>query len=319
MIVPVLNAQQSIGLLLDALEKQETRPRELVIVDNGCTDSTIEIVKSFAERSSFAVRVLEEETPGPSAARNRGLAETIAEILVFVDADCIPSPKWLTRILEHMDSGETVVCGPYQDSAPQGWIGRYIASYQTAERREARKVTAADYRNPLFLGGNMAWHRELLLQMGGFPVELRWGEDLEMGRRLLEKGTGFLYDPELSMEHRNHDTLRIRFAKAWSFGRYEARIVSMQEGPKVDIRFLSPLKLLLLSGVCLGLMPPLGWAGLVLLLGWALFRMSTYYERAELRIGPKEILYAPLLLIAERCVMELGRLKGSIEHKVLCF
>ena len=96
-VIPVWNGRTILGRCLDALERQ-TLPRErfdIIVVDNGSTDGTADIARGYAN-----VTVLEEPTPGSYAARNTALADVRAPITAFTDADCIPDPDWLVRVLE---------------------------------------------------------------------------------------------------------------------------------------------------------------------------------------------------------------------------
>src|SRR6476620_10370303 len=86
-VVPVLNGAETIGDLLSAVTHQLGAPRDsaVIVVDNGSTDSTPDVV------ARFPVTYLQESTPGPSAARNRGLSHARGDVVVFVDADTVPT------------------------------------------------------------------------------------------------------------------------------------------------------------------------------------------------------------------------------------
>lgn len=91
-VVPVLNAENNIGSLIDSLLSQDY-PKEsiqVVIVDNNSTDNTKCIAKHYA------VTVLEENSIQSSyAARNKGIASSTGEIIAFIDSDCIAMPGWI--------------------------------------------------------------------------------------------------------------------------------------------------------------------------------------------------------------------------------
>ena len=92
-VVPVLNGEDTIGDLLIALTHQRgvSGNVEFIIVDNGSTDNTKEIV------GAYEVMLLHEPKPGPSAARNRGLYHASGEIVAYLDADTIPTRRWLAE------------------------------------------------------------------------------------------------------------------------------------------------------------------------------------------------------------------------------
>src|SRR5687768_3731828 len=96
-VVPVWNASEVIGKCLSAIGAQ-SYPRdrfEVLVVDNGSTDATPNIVRSF----SFAI-LLHEPRIGAYYARNCGLKNAQGEYVAFTDADCIPDPGWLAQATE---------------------------------------------------------------------------------------------------------------------------------------------------------------------------------------------------------------------------
>ena len=89
-IVPVKNGEKTIGILLAALLKQNypQDKMQVIIVDNGSQDNTIEIIKKYP-----VILEYENEKDSSYAARNKGLAAAQGEIIAFTDADCIPDKK----------------------------------------------------------------------------------------------------------------------------------------------------------------------------------------------------------------------------------
>src|SRR5207302_9872530 len=70
----------------------------IIVVDNNSSDETRSVVKDFEERAHGRLRYVFEETPGPSAARNAGIATAVGEVIAFMDDDAIASPGWLEAI-----------------------------------------------------------------------------------------------------------------------------------------------------------------------------------------------------------------------------
>ena len=97
-IIPVFNGAKIIKKCLDSLLRQDLKPREIIVVDNGSTDNTVALVGDYKE-----VYLLEEKTPGAGMARNKGAREAGGSILAFIDADCQAAQDWIKeawRILE---------------------------------------------------------------------------------------------------------------------------------------------------------------------------------------------------------------------------
>lgn len=92
-IIPHYNDVARLARCLDALAPQLVPDVELVVVDNGSTDSL-----DPARAALPGVRIVTETAKGAALARNRGVAETGAETLVFLDSDCLPAPDWISSV-----------------------------------------------------------------------------------------------------------------------------------------------------------------------------------------------------------------------------
>ncbi len=98
LILTLVNEADSLPAWLDSLSTQTRRPDELVIVDGGSTDGSLELLRSFAENSEFPVTILSE--PGANIARGRNIAIENAqhEIIASTDLGCRLNPAWLENI-----------------------------------------------------------------------------------------------------------------------------------------------------------------------------------------------------------------------------
>ena len=123
-VIPVLNGEATLGQLLAALKNQAGAGAfEIIVVDNGSTDRTMEIA-----RASGAT-VLQQPVRGPSAARNLGLQHARAEILVFTDSDTIPSRRWLASLLAAFADPDVIIAtGPILGWKPATAAERYSSA-----------------------------------------------------------------------------------------------------------------------------------------------------------------------------------------------
>ncbi len=116
-VVPVLNASRTLPACLAALARLSPPPLELLLVDNGSTDGSVQILETFAKNHNGAARVLTEPRRGAAAARNAGIRVARGQVVAFTDADCEPEERWLDGLLE-----------PFADPSVGAVAGRVIAA-----------------------------------------------------------------------------------------------------------------------------------------------------------------------------------------------
>lgn len=106
-IVTTYNRPDALAAVLDGYAAQHTREFELIIADNGSTDDTREVIENYARRAPFALRHVWQEDLGfrAAAVRNRALAATNADYIVFSDGDCVPPAGFVSRHRRLAQSG----------------------------------------------------------------------------------------------------------------------------------------------------------------------------------------------------------------------
>lgn len=105
--IPVFNEEKYIEKCLESLISQEEKPSEIIVVDNNCTDKTVEITQKFG------AIVVKEEKQGMIHARNAGFDAAKHEIIARTDADSVLPPDWILKIKEHFkDPNLGALSGP---------------------------------------------------------------------------------------------------------------------------------------------------------------------------------------------------------------
>ena len=182
MVVPVRDGADTIGPLLAALLPQaRARDAEVIVVDNGSTDGTAEAVRARGVEPVF------EPVPGPAAARNRGVAAARGSIVAFLDADAVPSRRWLAQLVAAFDDPGVLLAGGRIHTLPPEtdaeWFveasGVYDAAFHLG--REAFAFLPS---------GNLAIRRDAFTAVGGFDPTLRTGEDLDLSQRIRARFPG---------------------------------------------------------------------------------------------------------------------------------
>jgi glycosyltransferase involved in cell wall biosynthesis len=217
-VVPVLNGEETIKDCLVSLLRTDypEERREILVVDNGSTDRTAEIVKSLP------VRYLREERRGCSAARNTGIKASRGEIVVSTDADCVVSRGWLREIVKAFDEeGVGAVAGEVVAYPPKTPAERYAA--------RVRSLSPQKYLTrpllPFAAFPNLAFRRDVFDRIGLLDESVTLGESTDFCTRFL-RGTGLRieYAPNAVVFHRHRKTAWEFFKQQWTRGRGHAQL-----------------------------------------------------------------------------------------------
>ncbi len=213
-IVPVLNGERTIRKCLVSLLRMDypQERREILVVDNGSTDRTAEIVKSFP------VRYLWEERRGASYARNRGIEESKGEILAFTDADNLVTTGWLRELVRGFDSDAVgVVVGETVSYPPNTPADRLTAMWKPL--RQIRTLSYPVY--PWFSSCNVAFRRNVFNQIGLFDPRFPAAscEDLDLSWRFFQsKSFKMNYRPKALGFHCNYASAGDLFKQYQRYG-----------------------------------------------------------------------------------------------------
>jgi hypothetical protein len=191
-IIPHYNDVTRLARGLGALLPQMTAAVELIVVDNASTDSLAAVRTAYPD-----LRIVTEARKGAANARNRGVAETTAPLLLFIDSDCLAAPDWVAVALGTLGrTGADLVGGQVGvfDETPPPRTG--AQAFET--------VFAFDFQTYIekkgFSGsGNLVTRRDVFAATGPFIHGL--SEDLDWCRRATAKGFRLAYDGGLRVGH----------------------------------------------------------------------------------------------------------------------
>jgi glycosyltransferase involved in cell wall biosynthesis len=185
---------------------------EIVVVDNGSSDHTREVVQST--RSEVAIRYIREDRTGLCYARNRGWREATGRYIVFFDDDAVARPGWLRRVqeaFEHAPTGVGVVGGridPIWGGDRPEWLADEIAGSLTIIDWGDAQKNIQDIRREWLAGANMAVPRAVLVEVGGFHPWLdRVGNnllssgDVFLQKQIMRRGYQCIYVPGMAIQH----------------------------------------------------------------------------------------------------------------------
>jgi GT2 family glycosyltransferase len=214
-IIPTHNRKILLRRCLEVVTRQGYPYYEVIVVDDGSTDGTIEMVKQDFPQVRY---IRQERNRGPAAARNRGIEAATGEIVAFTDDDCIVPSDWLSKLAEGFCKWPDVAgVGGYQE-APGKFIHANTVAYADHLMRLCRWREGAHTEQ---LGGNevpglgtnnVAYRRDVLIEVGGFdetfPVAA--GEDADLKLRIAQREYRLLYIP-LKVSHHREYTMRAQW------------------------------------------------------------------------------------------------------------
>ena len=200
-IIPTYNRAATIADAVDSVLCQTYREIEVIVVDDGSMDSTLEVLRGYSDR----IQVLRQENAGPSAARNRGVAVSTGEIIAFLDSDDLWLPDKIRQQVELMELGGEGMCCCVCNAETIGSNGKPEGtSFELAGFRPG--IPRGEWLNPgevlatgfLLFNQVVAIRRAAFNSIGGYKASLRLLEDYDLAIRLSSQGKwGFICEPQV--------------------------------------------------------------------------------------------------------------------------
>jgi len=219
-IIPTRNRAKYLKIALESVLDQTlcSDEYEIIVIDNGSSDNTKEVVDSLNGVYEKRIKYFYEELPGLHNGRHRGIKEARAKILTFADDDIIATSEWLESINESFASTDVVLVGgkvlPKWETSPPDWISKF---WEHDERGKwLGHLSLLDFGDkkieisPYFVYGcNFSIRRDILKQCGGFhpdgmPQELiryRGDGETAVSRKVLDCGYNAIYAPKAKIYH----------------------------------------------------------------------------------------------------------------------
>lgn len=254
-IVPCLNEERHIGRLIESIENEVQNIKyELIIVDNGSTDKTIDIIKN-----TNAILII-DKTKNIGGLRNIGVDSANGEYLVFLDADTTVTNAWnneIIHVLEEMKNSKIITGSRCSISLTPGFIEKYWFEPMVNE-------SVSNYIN----SAHLVVRKADFIDIGGFSQSLVTAEDYEFCERARGKGYQIINNPKLVVIHEGYPKKIIDFIRREKWHGSQD-VSSMKEFIHSKVAVIS---FLYLTGLLVGLF------SLIIVKSFSLFSLCLFFS-----------------------------------------
>ncbi|MEL6499849.1 MAG: glycosyltransferase [Cyanobacteria bacterium J06635_13] len=226
--IPCYNVGEFIESCIQAVLQQTHPVAEILLIDDGCVDRTIEIAQKYP------VKIIKHPVnKGLAAARNTAFKNAQHELVASLDADCVADPLWLETLLSHLEDPQVaIVGGKLVESVLDSQADRWRESHMTQNWGERI------LKNPLFMfGNNNVIRKSVIEQIGYYNESMRTnGEDSDISKRIRAAGFDAVYDHNALVKHRRYDSLASILDTYWRHWRFGSRSYFGEPSPKEVLR-----------------------------------------------------------------------------------
>lgn len=225
-ILPVLNGEKTLAACLKSLLAQEKDFLELIVVNNGSSDKTADIIKSFAKYDK-RLKYIFEPLRGRGKARNVAVKAVRGDVIVMTDADCLVPKNWLGDLTKKILTGEFKAVMGFQDNA--------FINYWTKMRQLADEENILKKKKGVFIAHldtkNFACEAKILKELG-FDENLNSCEDFDLFLNLQKNDISIFFLPDLRVSHWHDASAREVFTTERSRAFSYAAILRKHNLPK---------------------------------------------------------------------------------------
>ncbi len=217
-IIPAYNCEQTISQVLDCVFQQSYQPIEVIVVDDGSSDKSAELIKRYNQ-----VRYFHQTNAGPAKARNKGAAMAKGDVIFFTDSDCFADQDWIKNAMIYFNHKKAdVVAGSYGIANPESTLALCVHQeiiYRHQYLMGEKTVVFGSY--------NVGMRKSIFKQVGGFDESYLHasGEDNDLSYKITKKGYEMYFCLDAIVRH-NHpssvkkylqEQFRHGFWRAWLY------------------------------------------------------------------------------------------------------
>ena len=221
-IVPTCNAGESFYQFAMMIKKQTANIKQVLIIDSSSNDKTVSIAKEFG----FDVEVIERKDFGHGKTRQYALEKISTEIVVFLTQDALLVDEFAIENLVKFLNDDEMMGAVYGRQLPYpntGILGSFVRLYNYPEISKVNCYEDKDFKGikTAFLSDSFsAYKKSLLLEIGGFPLNVEFGEDTYVAAKFLIKGFKTGYCAEAKVYHAHDYSLKQEYQRSKEIGKF---------------------------------------------------------------------------------------------------
>lgn len=217
-VVASYNGARTLKACLDSLAHLNYPDYEVILVDDGSTDTTPQVASLYD-----SVRYFRQAHQGLSVARNTGIFAAEGEIVAFTDSDCRADEDWLYYLIADLLNSKFTGIGGHNFLPPEDSA---VAAVVQASPGAPAHVMLNDRLAEHIPGCNMAFYKWALLEIGSFDaIYTRAGDDVDICWRLQKRGYKLGFSPAGFVWHYRRSTIRAYLRQQSGYGEAEAMLV----------------------------------------------------------------------------------------------
>lgn len=167
-IIPAHNRAGLLSETLDSIFNQSFRDYEVILVDDGSTDGTADLIQKYLKKYPEKLRYVYQEKGGLCKARNRGIEEAGASHIAFLDSDDVAHTDWVNNLYRgFISTAERVMSGHCEGLSPRTYAQKVLVSHGNVG-----KIPAHRSPSRWLVGANMAFHKSVFDEVGLFDENI---------------------------------------------------------------------------------------------------------------------------------------------------
>lgn len=298
LVITVLNEEETITSLLESIFSQTKKPDEVIIVDGGSKDKTIQKIREHKEKldKKGFIRVIEKKGANRPVGRNLGIEAAKEDIIAITDAGCVLDKRWIEEITDPFNDSDVEVVSGYYKTMASSVFEKCLATYALVmpERINPKEFLPS--------ARSMAIRKSTWRDAGGFPENFPFNEDYVFAHTLKRLGENFYFTKKAIVYWKPRENIQKAFLMFFYFAKGDANAYIFR--PKVILIFLRYTigVLLLFKSLVFSLL-------IILYFIWAILKNYRYVKEWQ------AFLFLPLLQIASDVAVIAGTIWGTLKKQ----